>query len=152
MHNPEITIVDSTPEHIRLMAECMHARIAETALKLGVSPKKALWHSYKQSITCKTAFINDSIAAIWGLGGNLYGEIGQPWLVLAPTADDHPFRVAFIYRKELKKMHEIFPILEDYVDESHAKAVRMLELMGFTFDEAVIERGNVRLRRAERSA
>lgn len=151
MANPDINIVNTEPQHIRMMAGCMHQRIADTALRLGIAPHKALWRSYKESIICLTAFINGEIAAIWGIGGTLFGEIGHPWLVLSPEADDYPMRVAFIYKKELQKMAKMFPVLEDFVDESHEKAVRMLELMGFKMTERITV-GDVNLRRAERVA
>lgn len=150
--NPEITIVETRPEHIRMMAESMHERTSSTALRIGVSPRKALWRSYKQSIICRTAFINGKIAAVWGLAGTLMGETGYPWLVMAPVADDYPFKVAFIYRQELKRMQGMFPVLEDFVDETHDKAIRLLELMGFTIGTERIQAGEVVLRRAERVA
>src|SRR6185312_15187362 len=114
MTNLEITTVDTIPSHIREMADKMHAETAQTALKMGVSPHKALWNSYKKSLICKTIFIDGKIAAIFGLAGSLFGEIGQPFLVMTPEVDEYPMRVAFVYRRELKKMAEMFPVLEDY--------------------------------------
>ncbi len=151
MSNPDIQIIDCEAKHIREMAEKMDDRTAETALRLGMAPNKALWKSYKQSLYCKAAFINGKLAAIWGLGGVLFGEKGLPWLVLSPEADEYPMRVAFVYRQELKKMAKMFPVLEDFVDESHEKAVRMLELMGFKTKERIIK-NDMTLLRTERIA
>jgi hypothetical protein len=152
MTSPEITIVDTTPAHLREMAIAMHTQTAETAERLGMKPGKALWRSYKQSLICKTIFINGKIAAIFGLGGVMMGDTGLPWLVMTPEVDNHPFRVAFRYRKELEKMQAMFPVLQDFVDEANTKAVRMLELMGFTIGDERIKVNYVNLRRAERRA
>ncbi len=150
MTSPEIIIIDTIPEHLREMAGKMHSNIAETALKLGMPAHKALWRSYKQSLICKTAFIDGEIAAIFGIGGNIMCEIGLPWLVLSPASDNHPFRIAFRYRKELENMQKMFPVLQDYVDETNEKAIRMLELMGFKVSKNVVKINDVGLRMAER--
>lgn len=152
MGNPEIIIVDTKPEHLREMAGKMHANISSTVLRLGVSPKKALWKSFKTSLICRTAFINGEIAAIWGLGGEMMGDVGLPWLILAPAADDYPMRVAFAYRRELEKMQRMFPLLIDLVDETNEKAVRMLELMNFKISKERFTVNDVNLRKAERRA
>lgn len=152
MENPEIYICDAEAKHIRQMSTTMDSRTAETALRLGITPGKALWRSYKESLFCRAAFINGKLTAIWGLGGVMFGEVGKPWLVMTPEANDYPFKVAFIYKRELKKMATMFPVLEDYVDETHKKAVRMLELMGFKMDGEKLTIGDVNLLRAERRA
>src|ERR1700744_4738433 len=121
MHNPDIKIIDTIPAHIRELSINMKSDSAETALKLGMTPGQALWRSYKQSIYCKSAFIDGKLCAIWGLGGELYGEIGLPWLIMTEDVEQYPFRVAFIYKRELKKMLELFPCVEDYVDENNIK-------------------------------
>lgn len=150
MDSPEITIVETTPKHIRQLAGAIDEVTAKTAASIGLTPHQALWRSYKQSIICKTAFINGKIAAIWGISGVIFADTGQPWLVMSPDIEEYPFRVAFRYRKELEKMQMMFPILEEYVDETNGKAIRMLELMGFVVSKNRIPLGDAVLRRAER--
>lgn len=152
MTNPEITTLDTTPRHIRDMAEVMQAQSAEVARKMGSEPRKLLWQSYKRSFMCKSIFINGEIAAIFGISGVLFGEVGQPWLILSDEVNDYPFKVAFVYKKELEKFQHMFPVLEDYVDASNGKAIRMLELMKFDVSKNTIAFGDATLRRAERRA
>lgn len=152
MHTPDIKILDTTAAHIRDMAATMHPDSAETALKLGVTPGQALWRSFRQSIYCKSAFIDGKIAAIWGLGGELYGNIGKAWLIVTEDVEEHPFKVAFIYRSELRKMQELYPVLEDYLDENNEKSARMLKIMGFEISKNKIPLGDAVLLRAERRA
>lgn len=126
-----IEVVDATPEHIRLLAADMKEEDAETTILLGSTPYKALWKAYRTSLFKKAAFINGKIAAMWGVAGTYLGEKGYPWLLMSHAADEYPFRVAFCYRQELKKMLELFPVLEDWVHVGNTKSLRMLELMGF---------------------
>ncbi len=147
---PEIVIEDTIPAYLRMMADATHKDIADTVIKLGMSPRRALWKSWKNSIFSKTAFINGKIAAIWGLGGSTMDTIGYPWLVLAPCADEYPFKVAFIYKKELMKMQSMYPELEDYVDCKNEKAIRLLEIMGFSLSKDTVRCGECDMRIALR--
>lgn len=150
MSELNIEIVETIPAHVRMMAHDMHESTAQTAIALGTTPHVLLWKSYKKSIICKTAFFNGKIAAIWGLSGELFGDKGHPWLIMSPVVDDHPMRVAFIYRKEVKNFQTMFPILEDYIDINSTKTLKMLELMGFNFDPEPIQHGAVQFVRAWR--
>ena len=49
-------------------------------------------------------------------------------------------------------MQKMYPILEDYVDITNTKAVRMLKLMGFRIDKNKIPVDDIVLHRAERRA
>ena len=150
MTQPVVTTIDTIPEHIRKLAITMQAQSAEIAIKMGCEPRKLLWQSYKKSIICKTIFINGEVGAIFGISGALYGEVGQPWLIMSDEVNAYPFKVAFVYRKELVKFQQMFPVLEDYVDEDNINAIRMLELMKFKVSKNRIPFGEVNLRRAER--
>lgn len=153
MANPDIVIEETKPWHLRELADSMHGLTAELPIRLGLTPKKALWMSYRKSLGCKTAFINGKIAAVWGISGVLFGEIGRPWLIMAPAADEYPFKVAFIYRQELKKMQELFPVLEDFVEESNEQAIRLMKLMGFKLEEKPLLIDNkIKVLRARRTA
>ena len=147
-----IEIVPTVPAHLRELAGHMQDSTIEMAKKLGLTPRKALWRSFKQSLFCKTAIINGKVGAIWGVAGALFSEVGQPWLVMSPDVEEYPMRVAFAYRREMREMQKMFPVLEDYVDETNHKAIRLLELMGFKLDKNEITLGDAVLRRAVRRA
>ncbi len=150
MADPEIVIVETTPAHIREMAEVIDAQTASVAIKLGVSPKKALWMSYRQSIICMTALIEGRVVAMWGVGGQMFSDVGRPWLTLSPEVENHPFRVAFRYRKELNRFQQMFPVLEEWVETSNVKAIRLLALMGFKIGKNEIPLGETTFFKAER--
>lgn len=148
----DVEIMDTTPEHLRMMAQAMDETTVEFAFKVGLTPSRALWRSWKQSIICKTAFFNGRIAAIWGLGGLCFSDVAFPWLVMTPEIAEYPFKVAFAYRRELQKMQEMFPVLEEYVDIRNEKSIRMLELMGFRVDKEPIRCNETMVYKAVRRA
>lgn len=152
MVEPEIITIDTIPAHLQQLFDNMQPELGETMYVSGVSSKKALWSAYRQSFICKSVFINGEIAAIFGISGVMFGQTARPWIAMASEADDYPMRVAFAYRRELKAMSGMFPILEDFVEENNEKAIRMLQLMGFQVENNVLMHGDVRMRRAVRMA
>lgn len=149
---PEFTITDTCPWHLREMAEAMTHDSKEIAENMGYTPLKALWKSYRGSIICKTAHINGEIAAIWGLEGAVFSDVGHPWLIVAPSVEDYPFRTAFIYRRQLNEFNDMFPILQDWVPETNVKSMRLLEIMGFKISKNKTMVGDIVYRLAERRA
>lgn len=145
-----IEIRNTYPYDLREMAQAMTADSKDVAERLGYTPLKALWSSYRKSIICKTALINGKVSAIWGCYGVLFADTGQPWLIVAPSVEDYPFRTAFIYKKELEKMQELFPILEEFVPADNEKSIRLLQLMGFHVSKNITPICGVEYRKAER--
>lgn len=134
-NNPIITVCITTPSHIRSLGENLRDSDIERARKLGIPAHRALWRSYRESLICKTIFINDHVAAIWGCVGSPLGQTGKPWMIMSPATDKYPMRVAFRYRKELRDMLTYFSKLEDWVDVSNHKALKLLHILGFKFGE-----------------
>lgn len=147
---PEIIIEDTIPLHLRIMATTMQPESAYIAERAGINPLKALWYNYRNSIICKSVFLNGNLCAIFGISGVMLSEIGRPWICMTPETQKHPFRVAFRFRQELKKMLNIFPILEDYIEETNENGIRFLELMNFHVSKNSTKIGNIIYRRAER--
>jgi len=148
--NPEITITDTIPLHLRMMANSMKEETKIVATHFGLTPYKGLWQNYRQSLICKSVFINNNICAIFGLLGVIYGETARPWIAMTPETEKYPMRVAFSFKSELKKMATMFPVLEDYIDEDNEKAIRFMALMGFKISKNKIQVGEINMVQAER--
>lgn len=71
---------------------------------------------------------------------------------MTPETRQYPMRVAFAFKRELNKMLEMFPILEDYVEAENDKHIRFMELMDFTANKNVIKVGDINFRKMERRA
>lgn len=132
-----IEILETKPDHVLLLRENLREQDASEICKFGLPIRKALWRSYKNSIFCRTAFVDGQIAGIWGLHGVLLGETGCPWLLTSPIVERFPIHFALLYRQEIREMQDYFDKLENWVDAAYSKSIRMLELIGFTVDEPV---------------
>jgi hypothetical protein len=146
-----IAITDTVPIHLRIMSNAMREENIETARQFGIQPLKALWKNYRSSLICKSVFINDNLCAIFGILGSMCGEVGRPWICMTPETEEYPMRIAFRFKAELRKMKEMFPVLEDYIDETNEKSLRFMELMGFKISKNKIKVGETNLIQAIRS-
>lgn len=130
-----IHIRDSVVSDVKELCKTMRAKDRLEAESLGLNPDKTLFYSYRYSILRKTAFVDNKIAAMWGVHGTPLSFLGHPYLVTGQAVEEISIPSFLrIYRDEVKVMSSIFPILENYVDASYEGAVRMLKLAGFTID------------------
>lgn len=127
----EISIVPTTVEHIRLLCANLREDDRREAEKLGVTPFKGIWRSYKNAKACRSGFIGDKIVAIWGITGSVLGFTGNPWIMTSKMVDEYPFVFASIYRREVKEMLKSYSLLESWVDASYTKSIKMMNIIGF---------------------
>lgn len=136
-------VVDALAPHIYQLAPKLRAEDLAEIEGTGNTAKRSLWRGYRNSILCKTAFIDDEVAAMWGLcvggaaGVTLLSDIGRPWLLTSAAVEQLPFAVVREARRAVRGMLISKPILENYVLSSYTRAVRMLRIIGFTVDEPV---------------
>lgn len=130
-----IRIVPTRAQDIRDIADKLRDGDLKEMLAMGY-PHRILWRSYKRSFMTKTAFIDGDIAAVWGVGGTPLGGEGNPWLVTTEAVNKiSPLAFARIYQDEVIRMINIFPQLANYVDASYNKAIRLLDIVGFSLGE-----------------
>lgn len=125
------------PHHIRSLAERLRDDDMAELQAAGTGPMRALWRSYRQSTYAKVAFVDGELAAAWGLAGEPLGRSGRPWLLTAPSVERAPLAFVKEARKEVALMLTINPVLWGYVDDAYTRAIRLLELIGFTIGEPV---------------
>lgn len=136
MSKPVVEIVSTLPAYIPMLKDSLRDKDRAEIMNLGITPSRALWRSFRRSIMCKTVFVDGEIAAIFGISGEILGEIGRPWLLTSPAAEKvSPLRFVRIYQKEVEEMLKLFPYLASVVDASYDGAVRLLENVGFTVHE-----------------
>lgn len=82
----------------------------------------------------RAAAIDGEVAAMWGLGGDILSDTGEPWLMTAPPVERAPVSFLRVARAELAAMLAIKPRLENYVAADYRKAVRLLEKLGFALE------------------
>jgi len=144
----DIQIVDTSIRHIRELKGNLREDDLMELKKMGLTAKMALVLGYKRSIWCKTALINGEVAAIWGVNGAPLSVVGTPWLLTSKHCESvSSVKFAKIYKREVRKMLESFMYLENMVDASYTKSVRMLELIGFHIDKPESIGGNNMVRK-----
>lgn len=133
---PEIKIVPTTSEHLRVLAETLRPEDRQEILAFGITPERALWRCYRSSLFSKTGLIDGEVAAIWGVNGAFLGDIGAPWLLTSPAVKKiSPLKFCRIYQKEALYMLELFTELSSIVDANYSAAIRLLEVIGFNLKE-----------------
>ena len=105
--------------------------IAEVA-GYGKTPLTAAVESYRDSLMRRTYFVDGELAAMAGLSGPFLADEGWPYLLTAYPIERAPFAVAREARKHVAEMLTIRSRLTGNVLSSYTKAVRLLELIGFT--------------------
>jgi hypothetical protein len=132
----QVAIELSTPCHARLLSKCLRKQDEAEVRSAGITPARGVWRSFKRSILpAKTAFVDNEIAAMWGLGGNLLSDIGVPWILTAPAIEKVPLALVKESRKDIAEWLGFRRRLENYVAADYAQAIRFWGMMGFQFGE-----------------
>ena len=104
----------------------------------GLDPREVLRTSFRRSLMpAKAALVDGAVAALWGLGGDILSDTGEPWLMTGTAIERAPKTFLKIARAEVEAMLQVKCRLENYVHADYAKAVRLLEALGFTVDAPV---------------
>lgn len=104
---------------------------------VGKEPRRVLRMSFRASLMRpQVALVDGEIAAMWGLGGNILSDTGAPWLMTGIAAERVPVSFLRIARRELAAMLAIKPRLENFVAAEYGRAVRLLEVLGFSIEAA----------------
>lgn len=135
--SPVVSVVPATESHVNALSLRLREADVREVVRLGDEPLTAVAGSWRRSPVCRAALVNGTVAAMWGAAGTPMGFVGQPWLLTAPACElVSSLTFARIYCREARGMLALFPKLENYVDASYDGAVRLLQLAGFTLDEA----------------
>lgn len=101
----------------------------------GISPFKAIKGSFKTSHFRRSVFVENEIAAMWGLSGVMLSGSGEPWLLTSKAIEKIPVSFVKEGRKEINKMLTVCRRLEGLTSNSYSRAHRFLEVLGFTLDD-----------------
>lgn len=133
VRKPRVQIVPATKAHIQELIKTLREDDRrEIEDHGGFTCAKGLWRSYRRGFMNQTAMVDGEVAAIWGVGGELLSDIGQPWLLTSHAIEKvSPLRFAKTYAREVRRMLAMFPVLINYVAADYEKAIRLLRIAGF---------------------
>lgn len=129
-------VIEALPRHLLSLRRNLREGDICEIKKYGDTIRMALCNTYSNSIIKKSLIIDGNVAAMYGCCGIILGQVGTPWLFTTPLIEKYYPYLASLYRREVRKMLEIFPVLENHVDAEYIGAVKLLELAGFTLYDA----------------
>jgi hypothetical protein len=126
-----IEILSASSAHVIELRKNLREGDRREILKLGSCLRRILWDTYNYTLEPKTIFVEGKLAAMFGCGGTVIGEVGHPWLLTTPLSEKYPLLFIRTYHEQVMKMLEAYPVLENMVDASYLKAIKLLEIIGF---------------------
>lgn len=138
---PRHEIVPAEVEHVYLLAEKLRPRDEAEIRAVGIKPRRALYRAFRNSVMCKTAFVDGDIAAMWGLcvglrpGVSPLSDLGVPWLHTSGAIERIPVTFVKLAKQELAAMCANRRRLESFVDANYPQAVKLLRVLGFTVEK-----------------
>lgn len=135
-----VEIVAAEIEHVYLLADVLRPGDAAELAGSGHSARKSLYRGYRNSILCRTAFVDGDIAAMWGLAVGLrpgvspLSDLAVPWLLTSAAAARVPLSFLRVAKRELALMRQHRRRLESFVAADYAQAVKLLRVLGFTVE------------------
>ena len=118
-------------------ALALHLRPGDRAeiAAIGKEPRRVLRQSFRSSLYApRCAMVDGEVAAMWGIGGDILSDIGAPWLMTGTVCDRVPVTFLRVAKAELAAMLAVKRRLENFVAADYSKAIRLLEVLGFTLE------------------
>jgi hypothetical protein len=131
-----VRIEDATASHCIQVGMAMREGDRLECAAGDMPVRKAVWRSFRRSLIARAGFIDDELAAVYGIGGDTLGDVGLAWMFTTPVADKHPLTFVRAIKTAVHELLEVKPQLEGYVHADYTKACRMLEMVGFSLGPA----------------
>lgn len=130
----ENKIVPATPAHLIELRKNMRPADRQEMLNYGGCMRRLLWQTYHDTLEPKAVLVDGKVAGVFGCIGTVIGMVGKPWWLSTPIADAYPIPLALLYRQEVRKMLENYDMLENWVDSTYDKSIRLMKIIGFNVD------------------
>lgn len=131
-----VRIVPSRIEDVYALSDNLRDADRLEITGLDLDPRSVIRASFRNAIMRRTAFVDGEIAAMWGLGGVMLSDEGAPWLMTSSVVERVPVAFVRIARAQVAEMLSRRGHLANVVQASYTGACRLLDVLGFTLDEA----------------
>lgn len=130
-----VEIVPCSHEHLSELANNLRTADRAEIESFGITVAEAVCSSYNACRKNKTILADGKVAACFGAAAAGDG-LAFPWLLTTAELEKiNPSKFYRMYKKEVNEMLETYSRLENYVDARYTKAVRLLEILGFSIGE-----------------
>lgn len=130
-----IEITDMTLAHAYALAHNLRDDDRVECESLGLSAKMMLRKCWHYSTMKKTILVDGVPAVGFGLTAPLLSSVAHPWMLTTPHVENCYLFLACEYRRQVQKMLELFPVLENHCLASYTKSLNLLKLVDFQVDE-----------------
>ncbi len=127
-----IEILPCKLSHMRELANNMRSGDAAEVAVTGLPCRHLLVALWKNSVYRRVALIDGKVAAAWGCSSHLLVSEGEPWLFTTPVVERAPIRFLRQARREVAEMLRGHQSLVSSVASDYTKAIKFLELLGFS--------------------
>lgn len=134
----QASIVEATADHARELAPRLRAEdVAEVLAAAGETPLQALLGSLERSSCAWALFLDDQVAALWGLVP-IPGVAGVAavWMLGSDSLTHHALTFWRLCRREVPRLLELVPVIVNLVDARYERALRWARRLGFEVLEA----------------
>lgn len=128
-----VEIIPATLAHGYELARNLRAEDRAEVSAAG-DPRHLIRHSIRRSFVKRTALVDGRVAAMWGMGGTVVSNEGDIWLLTTAAVELAPVRFIRQARAEIEHMLTVRSRLSGTVAVSYGRAVRLLEVLGFTIE------------------
>lgn len=124
--------------HVHLIAAGMRpADRAEVLASDGLRPSACLRRNLQASEFARTAFVDDEALAMLGVVLAEGGEVAVPWMLTTDAVERWPMAFWRACKDGLRQMREHYPVLVQFIDARHERALSWARRLGFEQHEAV---------------
>lgn len=131
-------VIDIRPAIFSDLAQLVPNMIPEDRteiLALGYDPAWAMENCLHTSVEATTFLAKGQVGCMLGISRvNDLAEDVQPWLISTPLIYDYQKEFVRLSRRIIKEWLVRYPLMVNYVDVRHEKAIRWLRWLGAQFD------------------
>ena len=127
-----VVVRDSIVSDVYALAGNLRAGDRAEVDAFGVTPARAIRHSYRHAILRRTCLVDGEVAAMAGLCGAMLSDVGEPYLMTTPQIARIPVTFVKLARAIVQEMLAQRTRLQGMVAADYHGACRLLQLLGFT--------------------
>jgi len=133
---PRVVIRRATIADVYALARRLRPGDRAEALATGMDPRRALRFCFRHSLyPPQVCVVDDEIAAMWGLYGEILSDVGHPWLMTGMAAERIPVTFLKIGRRTVEEMLSHKPQVSNFALAGYSEAISFLQRLGFRLDE-----------------
>jgi hypothetical protein len=132
----EVTVRTATQADAYFIGRNLRAEDRTEIIALGLDPEGGLELSRAYSEVAYTACVDGVPAMMFGFAGSILGDTASIWALGTDLCSINKMSMVKVSRRMLKKLMDDsrYTNYENYVDFRYKKALKWLELLGFTVE------------------